>query len=153
MCSSRIVRYSDLADTSALIDMMVAAWPGYYTPDRAAADIRARSRPDALPMGLACLDAGGAVIGGVTLAQDSFGQEAGEGPWLVGLVVDAAHRKQGVGAALVAAAEEAAQNRGDTRIWTTTRAAASLMTQRGWSVERTVTDNDGANWQVLSLAL
>jgi GNAT superfamily N-acetyltransferase len=56
---------------------------------------------------------------------------AGEGPWLVGLVVAPAFRRQGIGAKLIARAEAEARATA-TWLYCTTDTAAGLLLGRGW---------------------
>lgn len=117
---------------------MQAAWPDWYGPGgtgNALADLQARATPG-LPQGWVAVIAG-QPVGTVAVAQTSYGAQ-GDGPWLVGLVVDPAHRGQGIGAALIGCAERVGP------LLTTTREAAPLFAARGWTILRDVEDG----WQV-----
>lgn len=121
----------------ALARIMEAEWPDWYAvggKGDARADLVERCRDTGLPRGVVAME-GALVLGGAALASTSFGAEPGEGPWIVGLVVAPAARRQGIGSALVAALEV-----GTGSIWATTRAAEGLFLRRGWCVLRRIGD-------------
>lgn len=55
-------------------------------------------------------------------------------PWLAGLYVAAAHRRYGVGAALVRAIEDQARQRGHRRLFLYTTDAADYYQRLGWGI-------------------
>lgn len=116
----------------ALADLYRAVWPGWYGPQGpsdAGADLAERNRADGLPLGLVALSAG-QVIGAAALAAQSFGAMAGEGPWLVGLAVAPAFRRQGIADRLIALAEATARPGAPWLYCTTT--TTGLLLRRGW---------------------
>lgn len=126
----------------ALAGLMRAVWPGWYGPGGqgdAEADLRARMG-GGLPLGWVALRAG-AAVGTVALAETSHGARPGEGPWLIGLAVSAAQRRQGIASRLVAAVEAHAR----APILTTTQTAAGLLARRGWTDLRETPDG----WRVM----
>lgn len=133
---------------------MMATWPVHYGPmgDAAVLDhVKERARSDGLPFGFAAFN-GDQVMGTAALAAESFGAD-GDGPWLIGLAVAPAHRKQGIGAALIAGVADAAKEQGFAKILTTTQ-ATGLFTRQGWAHLRTVEKADRAeSWTVLRKAL
>ncbi len=156
MPSVKVLTLSAAPEThGAVAEILRKTWPGYYGPygpGDAAADVAARSSGADLPVGFVAM--GHAPIGTVTVNTASFGvSDAGEGPWLMGLAVVPEARNAGVGSALVAAAEDHARKTGASCIYSTTRSAAGLLQQRGWVVQRDVTERDGVVWQVYRKAL
>lgn len=87
---------------------------------------------------MVALDADGRVIGTGTIARSSFGADAGEFPWVVGLVVTATAQGRGVGTAVVAALEAEAARLGYDEVFATTEAASGLLVRRGWTEIRQV---------------
>ena len=122
--------------------MLRDVWPEWYGPGGpgdAEADLRLRARLAGLPWGVVALE-GGRPVGTAALGPASHGAEAGEGPWLLGLVAAPAWRGRGIGSALVAACEAEARRGGHGRLLATTEAAEGLLRRRGWDEVRRLPD-------------
>lgn len=141
---TRIVHLSDARHCrTELAVLLECVWPAHYgpgCPGSARDDLAARERAHGLPLGLVALREDDEVLGTVALTETSHGAEAGEGPWLGGLAVAPCHRRRGVGAALVEAAEALARREGHSSLFSTTRAADHLLGARGWARLRELPD-------------
>jgi GNAT superfamily N-acetyltransferase len=125
----------------ALVRLMEAEWPNWYGPNgpgEAASDLDHRTRAEGLPWGVTWIEDGPA--GAAALAETSHGAGAGEGPWIVGLVVAPGLRGRGIGSALVAACEAQARASGAAAAYATTGAARRLLLRRGWTAWRELGD-------------
>lgn len=112
-----------------------AAWPDWYGaggPGDAGADLLARARKQ-IPFGLVAIS-GDRPIGAAAITESSIASHQHLTPWLVGLWVDAAHRRHGVGGLLVSAARCAALSLGANRLFAATATAGSLFVRDGWLV-------------------
>ncbi|MFQ1700519.1 GNAT family N-acetyltransferase [Loktanella agnita] len=130
-------------------------WPDHYGPGGAGdaqADLQNRCRAQGLPYAMLCVGNNGRVLGSGSLSGQSFGQEPGEGLWLVGLCVVAGQRRKGIGAGLVKALAQHARSQDYSDLYTTTQNAAGLLRSLGWVTLRDI-GNDDARWQVLRKAL
>lgn len=132
----RIVRLADRPELGpALAAALERAWPEWYgAGGRAdpAAEARLRARADGLPLGLLALGEAGEVIGTVALGERSIATHAHLSPWLVGLWVDPAHRRRGLGTALVRAARREAARLGLPALHAATASAERLFLEDGW---------------------
>ena len=132
----RIARLSDVPEVLGdIADLYTTVWPGWYGPSGpgdALTDLTERCRDAGLPLGLVLLS-GEHLIGAAALAPVSFGAMAGEGPWLIGLVIDPAHRRQGHATRLIAKAEAEARAAGAQWLYCTTEATAGVLIRRGWT--------------------
>ena len=118
-----------------LVAWFIAEWTPWYGPDGAgdaAADLAACDSRNALPICLVALGPDGELLGTAALKSESVGSELGVGPWLAAFLVGAAHRRQGVGTALVAAIETEARRLGFPAVYTSTDAAERLLQRLGW---------------------
>lgn len=138
----------------ALAEVLVRAWPEWYGAGGAAdalAEARLRSGRDGPPLALLALD-GEAVVGTVALGARSIASHAHLTPWLVGLWVDPAWRRRGLGGRLVAAARAEAARLGLPRLHAATASAEGLFLRDGWRRIDTVRldDHPGEDIAVLS---
>lgn len=153
---TRLIPLSAVTDLAPLAGLMQDTWPDHYGPGgtgEALADLTARSRATGYPFGIAAYQGDRLLGTGAVTDGTSFGAKTDEGPWLIGLAVAPAVRRQGIGAALVAALEGGARDRGAARIFSTTRTAAGILTRQGWRGLRQVTDDEGTHWQVFCKSL
>ncbi|MCG8356777.1 MAG: GNAT family N-acetyltransferase [Kiloniellales bacterium] len=131
----RIAHILDVPDAApTLARWFVEEWQPWYGPDGpgdAERDLAACGGRDRLPLCLVALD-GETPLGTAALKADSVGSELGVGPWLSAFLVDEAHRRRGIGSALVAAIETEAARLGFPAIYTSTGSAAGLLQRRGW---------------------
>lgn len=110
---------------------------GWSADDVVERIVRPTLRRDGLPLALVAL-AGGAVAGTAALRHDSITTHPHLGPWLAALHVLPAHRRRGIGAALIRAVEREAARLGIGRLYAGSGAAAPLFERLGWqAIERT----------------
>lgn len=116
-----------------LARMMEAAWPDWYRPGGASAmdDLIERQRQIGLPLGVVAFR-NGEVAGTCALTVTSGGLVTPLTPWLGGLIVDPAHRRKGVAAALLQRAAEEAGRLGYGRLFALTAEAGTLFEREGW---------------------
>jgi GNAT superfamily N-acetyltransferase len=86
-------------------------------------------------------------IGTCLLVESEIEPNHDVSPWLAGLFVVPEHRRRGAGAVLVHAIEDQARQRGVSRIYLYTTAAAGFYTRLGWAVL------DRTNWKGFDTAL
>jgi GNAT superfamily N-acetyltransferase len=121
-----------LADNPELIPplagVFVREWPGYWAGRDAGDAERQLSSgvwlvavEDEAPIGVICLRARALPADQLQLM-----------PALMGLLVDPAHRRKGVGGKLIEAAANLARARGDKRLYTTPVEAERLVERQGW---------------------
>ena len=113
--------------------MMQAAWPSWYNAYGASAraDLTERIERDQLPVGIVALRFG-EIVGTCALTVTSGGLVTERSPWLGGLLVDPAHRRNGVGAALLARARREAGRLGYSHLYALTAEAGKLFLRDGW---------------------
>lgn len=107
-------------------------WYGPKGPGDAGSDLAECRSRDQLPICLVALSADDNVLGTASLKAESVGSELGVGPWLAAMLVGKAHRRNGVGTALVKAIEEEAARLGFGSIYTSTDTAEPILERRGW---------------------
>jgi GNAT superfamily N-acetyltransferase len=74
-------------------------------------------------------------VGSVSVCEEDVDvRYAAEGPWLAGMVVVGRARNQGVGRALLRAAEDRARQLGISDLWLYTTEAAAFYARCGWAV-------------------
>ncbi|RWB61458.1 MAG: N-acetyltransferase [Mesorhizobium sp.] len=95
---------------------------------------------------------GGAPIGSCLLVRNEIDPAHDVTPWLAGLVVDEAHRSQGVGAALLRAVEAHAASAGVDRLYLYTWEARLFYEALGWTAVDTF-DQDGQPMRLMSREL
>lgn len=141
----KVQNIGDLPWTApAITDLITATWPDHYGTDGAGDAARTIADRIAARTGGVCVR-DGTVIGTAAISETSFGSRpTDDGLWLIGLCVDVAARRQGIGSALVRWAVDYA---GETPLFTTTKNAAGLLRRLGWTKVRDVTDNNGT-WSV-----
>lgn len=139
MADERPLKVVLLADRPALGRVLgrwfVDAWPCWYGPDGPGdphADITAACQRDALPLCVIAMDADDTPLGTATLKTDSLGSDLGVGPWLAAWLVHPAHRRLGIGTALVRAIEAQAARLGFDAVYITTGLAGGMLRRRGW---------------------
>jgi GNAT superfamily N-acetyltransferase len=118
-----------------LVRWFEAEWAPWYGPGGdgdARHDLDSAARHSGMPFAVIALDDSGKPLGTASLRADSVGADQAPGPWLAAILVDPAHRGQGVGTALVAAIEDATARFGYPEIYTSTDTAAGIMARRGW---------------------
>lgn len=97
-----------------------------------------------LPLTLVAIDPEGEAVGAVASGPTDDALDGSErrerSPWLLGLVVRANARRQGIGRLLVAALERVAADRGDPQVWVATGGDAAVFYRScGWSEEKSLT--------------
>lgn len=91
--------------------------------------------------------ANGEPIGTCLLVESEIEPNHDVSPWLAGLFVVPEHRQKGAGAILVRAIEDQARQRGFSRLYLYTTAAAGFYAKLGWLIL------DRTNWKGLDTAL
>ncbi|MBN9460551.1 MAG: GNAT family N-acetyltransferase [Burkholderiales bacterium] len=117
-----------------LCRMFEAEWPSWYGAGgrgSAANDLRAFSATSGLPFGVVALRRS-EVCGVAALKAESIPSHRHLTPWAAAGVVKVSLRGQGIGAALLAALEEQARDRGYRAIHCATSTAESLLQRRGY---------------------
>lgn len=89
----------------------------------------------------------GASAGTCLLVRSEIEPQHALTPWLAGLFVAPAHRRRGVGEALVAAIEQEARRRGHRELFLYTTGAADYYARLGWQV------SDRLTWKGTATAL
>jgi predicted N-acetyltransferase YhbS len=105
-------------------------WPG-TTPETLAVDVATYRQLSALPMALVAVR-GGECVGTASLRAHSAGFDEALTPWLVRVIVPASARGEGVGKALVRAAETAARALGAGTLYLCTPDRQSFYAALGW---------------------
>lgn len=108
-------------------------WYGPEGPGNARLDLENCLAPESrLPRCLVALNANGTPVGTVSLRDTSPGSDRYPGAWLTALLVEKASRRKGIGAQLIAAAEQEARRLTFPEILCTTATARFLLLARGW---------------------
>lgn len=132
----RVAHMIDVPGAAGILEeWFVQEWAPWYGPDGpgdARADLGACRQRDRLPICLVALDGNGTLLGTAALRASSAGSELGFSPWLAGMLVQRAHRRQGVGTALVAAIEQTAALLGTQALYCSTDTAGGILERRGW---------------------
>ncbi len=132
----RLRHLTDVPDAvPVLVRWFVEEWEPYYGPDGpgdAEVDLRAAKTRDDLPICLVAVDDGGDVLGTAALKANSIPSHAHLTPWLGAVLVAPAHRRTGVGTALIGGIEEEARRLGFERIYVATDTAVAIIERRGW---------------------
>jgi len=114
-------------------------WTDWYNPHGASArtDLSERARKTGLPLGIVALR-DGIAVGTCALTAASGGVVTERSPWLGGLLVDPAQRRQGIAAALLARAKVEARRLGHRRLYALTVHAIALFESQGWTMIETM---------------
>lgn len=154
-----VVRVLPLADRRDLIpqvaDLLSVTWPEYYGdagPGFALRDATERASKQGLPIGLVAIDDADTLLGAGTLAGPSYGAEAGEAPWIIGLCVAAGQRNRGIATRLVKALCNRAGELGYDTVFATTISAEAVLAGAGFRPLRQLTDEKGV-WVVMRKVL
>lgn len=133
------VTVAHLCDRPDMVDTLVRwfeeEWAPWYGPDGAGdarSDLAACSDPDRIPICRIAITQDGQLAGTASLRSDSVGSDQHPGPWLTALLVDPAHRRQGIGSTLVAAVEADARRLGFPELYVSTDTAHTMLERRGW---------------------
>jgi N-acetylglutamate synthase-like GNAT family acetyltransferase len=87
-----------------------------------------------MPITFVAVDVDGAALGAVGLAEFDLEERRDRSPWVIGTIVRADHRNEGVGRVLLAALEELAIRAGLTQLWVATERAASFYESCGFHI-------------------
>ncbi len=122
-----------------------AEWDFWYGSGRrgdARSDLLERSQTYTLPLGLVATRASG-FVGAIALAANAIASHPELSPCLIGLWVAPAHRKCGIGTALLAASFVKAGEMGFAHAYSSTATAPGLFQRAGWrEIERTLFKGD-----------
>jgi GNAT superfamily N-acetyltransferase len=136
-----------------LVALFETEWADWYNPQGASArsDLSERARRNGLPLGIVAMR-DEAVLGTCAIMASSGGLVTERSPWLGGLLVDPAHRRQGVAAALLARAGREAGWLGYRRLYGLTAEASALFESQGWRMIDTI-DVDRRPHRVFAIPL
>jgi GNAT superfamily N-acetyltransferase len=129
-----------------LADWYTVEWELYYGasgPGDADADLRARCNREQLPVGFVALD-GDEILGTAALDVD---MSTNLSPSIVGLLVNAEHRRRGVATALLMTLEEHARKLGFRQVFASASVMTGLLERLGWrrmSEVRFLNDESGS---------
>ena len=134
--SIEIRRLADVPQVAPFLKAwLLEEWESWYGPD-GPGDIDAayptRADGNRLPVPLVAMDDADAVVGTICIREQTS-PHAQFSPWAGGLLVARDRRRQGIGTALVKAAEDEARRLGVRKLYLETHAAASIVVRRGWS--------------------
>jgi GNAT superfamily N-acetyltransferase len=106
---------------------------------------------DGLPVKWVAADGGRRVLGSVGLAAHDLEQRRDRGPWIVGMLVDPAARRRGIGTALLARLEAHAVSLGADRVHVATGGAPAIRFYEacGWITDEIVRTPSGEDATVL----
>lgn len=127
-----------LADCAELLPL-IARWHwgewGHHNPqgsyERTLDRLSRRANRDRIPLTYIALE-GDDPIGTASLVEHDMESRKDLSPWLAGVYVDPAYRRQGVASALVRKVCEAAESLGVQTLYLYTNTAAILYQQLGW---------------------
>ena len=121
------------AALGSLVALYEGQWPEWYNARGASAraDLSERLQRDRLPLGIVALR-DGVALGTCALTATSGGLVTERSPWIGGLMVDPAARRQGVGRLLLERARREARRLGHGRLYALTADAAQLFERAGW---------------------
>ncbi|GLQ10899.1 hypothetical protein GCM10007913_28310 [Devosia yakushimensis] len=116
-----------------LVALYETQWPDWYNARGASAraDLSERLQRERLPLGIVAL-IDGMAVGTCALTVTSGGLVTERSPWLGGLMVDPAFRRQGVARLLLARARREARRLGHKRLYALTADAVRLFARAGW---------------------
>jgi GNAT superfamily N-acetyltransferase len=129
---------------STLTQWFRGQWPEYYaarTPADIAQDFHAEANRDGLPVRLLAF-ADGALAGTVTLREQALQSFPEYHPGIGGLFVAERHRGRGIGAELVRAGMQLAQEQGHEAVYIATVTARGIVEHLGWRLVQAVTHGD-----------
>jgi predicted N-acetyltransferase YhbS len=131
-----MIRIALVCDHVRLLNDLARAlegeWPHWCgARGDAMADLSERARPHGLPLGLVALD-DNAPVGTVALAAQGTVSHPQFSPWVIGLWVERAHRRRGIGGKLLDAACAQARAAGDGSVYTSTVNSTGLFERLGW---------------------
>ncbi len=132
ICIRRLVDVPEVAPTlkAWLLDEW-GSWYGPHGPGDIDAAYPSRMTGNMLPVALVAVDSTDAVVGTICIREHTS-PHMRFSPWAGGLLVARDRRRQGIGAALVKAAEDEARRLGVTKLYLETHTAASIVVRRGW---------------------
>jgi predicted N-acetyltransferase YhbS len=103
------------------------------TSETVAAELRSHLQYNQMPLALVAVS-GGQLVGSASLRLHDMRTRKDLSPWLANVYVPVAHRKQGLGARLVAAIEEKANDLGFAALYLWTDEQERFYTRLGWTV-------------------
>lgn len=120
----------------ALARHLEREWPDWYGPSgpgNAARDLAAFANPEGvLPVGVVALSEAGEPCGVAALKGDGLPQFGRRSPWAAAGFVVPERRRQGIGAALLAALLGEAARLGYESVFCATSTAVTLLQREGW---------------------
>jgi predicted N-acetyltransferase YhbS len=125
-----------LSDHLELLDDLARAlereWPRWYgVRGDAMTDLRERARRHGLPLGFVAMD-DETVVGTVGLAEQGTASHPELSPWVIGLWVEPARRRKGIGGKLIETACAQARAQSYVNAYTSTVDSARLFERLGW---------------------
>jgi GNAT superfamily N-acetyltransferase len=106
---------------------------------------------DEVPVTFVAVDITGDAAGGVGLAPFDPPERTDRGPWVVGTIVRADRRGNGIGTALMAHLQRWATAAGIRQLWVATGGAATPFYRTcGWTITETLHRDDGQHATILT---
>lgn len=147
-----------LADVPTAIAVLAPAFKAHWAADKPESHVQAIAQKfkeclnrDTLPLGLVATE-GEDVLGSVALMTRSVHSRPSLGPWVAALYVFPTRRRQGIGAALVRAAEIEAKRLKRPVLYAGTESAVRLFTRLEWQAVETL-EESGEHLTVLRKAV
>ena len=112
-------------------------WEPYYGPDGpgdAGADLVEATGPEPTPMCFVALNSEAEPVGTVSLRKESLPTHRQYSPWVAALLVRPQSRGQGIGEALIDAAEAEARRLGFRRLYVGADRRSGRLARRGWKL-------------------
>ena len=117
-------------------------------------DITAREAGrDDLPVTWVAIDEDRQVVGAVGLGQFDIEERRDRSPWVLGMIVEAQYRGQGIGGELMKVLEAWASQHRYSQAWVASDGAVGFYQKCGWELAEVINRSSGETMSVLSKSL